>query len=122
VIIIIAILLGTLALAFVLYPLYRGAKTKTSPTEPASGELLTPQQSSIQQTDREQAARAALQEVEFDYQLGNLAEDDYRTLRQRYMRRALTALKSRHDRERAIDELIEEQLHQLRKEHEHGPS
>lgn len=112
--ILIAILLGTLALAFVLYPLYHGIKSRTSP---APDELPT-----VQQTDREQAARSALQEVEFDYQLGNLAEDDYRTLRQRYMRRALTALKTRHDREHAIDEMIEQQLRQLRKEHENGLS
>jgi len=67
-----------------------------------------------QQADREESARAALQEVEFDFQLGNLGEDDYRSLRERYMRRALSALKSRHDRERALDDAIEEQVRKLR--------
>jgi hypothetical protein len=115
----VAILLGTITLAFVLYPLYQSARIKAMHTEHAQAPILA-SQLVIQQSDREQAARAALQEVEFDYQLGNLAEDDYRTLRERYMYRALTALKSRHDREQAIDDVIEEQLRKLREEHEHG--
>jgi hypothetical protein len=141
--IIVAILLGALALAFVLYPLYHSVIWRWSGSPKCSGEggrvgwsgpLWSPgsthtesaqvpilaSQPLIQQTDREQTARAALQEVEFDYQLGNLDEDDYRTLRERYMRRALTALKFRHDHEQAIDDAIEEQLRKLREEHEHG--
>ena len=117
--VLVAVLLGVLALAFVLYPLYQGARVKARSIEPTT--VLTPQPlavSSTQQTDREQAARAALQEVEFDFQLGNLAEDDYRSLRERYMRRALSALKERHDRERKIDEAIEEQVRKLRGEDE----
>jgi hypothetical protein len=66
------------------------------------------------QVEREQAARTALQEVELDFQLGNLAETDYRSLRERYMRRALLAMKSRHDREQELDEAIEEQLRRMR--------
>ncbi len=112
-----AILLGVLALAFVLYPLYQSVRAKVRYIDP--GAVPTPQPSGIQQTDREQAARTALQEVEFDFQLGNLAEDDYRTLRERYMRRALSALKSRHEREQKIDELIEEQVRNLRVQEEH---
>ncbi len=115
-----AILLGALALAFVLYPLYQGTKVKIHYIEPDA--VPTPQPSDVQQTDREQAARTALQEVEFDFQLGNLAEDDYRSLRERYMRRALSALKSRHDREQEIDELIEEQVRKLRENDEHATS
>lgn len=107
----IATLLGVAALAFVLQPLYVYAHIKTPATKPAP----TPEASSeMKQTDREQAARTALQEVEFDFQLGNLAEDDYRSLRERYMRRALSALKSRHDHERELDEVIEEQVRKLR--------
>ena len=108
----VAILLGALALVFVLYPLYQSIRAKVSYIDP--GAVPTPQPSGVQQTDREQAARTALQEVEFDFQLGNLAEDDYRTLRERYMRRALSALKSRYDREQKIDELIEEQVRRLK--------
>ncbi len=112
-----AILLGVLALAFVLYPLYQSTRAKVRYID--TGTVPTPQPSGVQQTDHEQAARAALQEVEFDFQLGNLAEDDYRTLRERYMRRALSALKSRHEREQKIDELIEEQVRNLRVQEEH---
>jgi len=116
----VAILLGALALAFVLYPLYSGIKAKVRHIDP--GAVPMPQPSDVQLTDREQAARNALQEVEFDFQLGNLAEDEYRTLRERYMRRALSALKSRYDREQEIDELIEEQVRKLRENDEHATS
>ncbi len=129
--IVVAVLLGAFALAFVLYPLYQKefpSMNKESPTinqgpsmnrgpttrrvehaaSPLPGDIIA------QQADREESARAALQEVEFDFQLGNLGEDDYRSLRERYMRRALSALKSRHDREQALDDAIEEQVRKLR--------
>jgi hypothetical protein len=123
--IVVAVLLGALALAFVLYPLSQKeipSMNKESPTinrGPTTGRLkhaasLLPGDITAQQADREESARAALQEVEFDFQLGNLGEDDYRSLRERYMRRALSALKSRHDRERALDDAIEEQVRKLR--------
>jgi len=75
---------------------------------------VLPEQSESAQIDRELAARVALQEIELDYQLGNIAETDYRSLRERYVRRALVALKSRYDREQELDEAIEEQLRKLR--------
>ncbi len=102
--ILVAFLLGALILAFVLSPLVetrRGASLAVhSPV----------------QTDREQMARAALQEIELDYQLGNLAESDYRSLRERYVWRAALAMKSREAREQELDEVIEEQLRQMREE------
>ena len=116
--IIVAFLLGAFSLAFVLYPLYqkefpplhRGTTMRRlgHATFPQPGDITT------QQADREESARAALQEVEFDFQLGNLGEDDYRSLRERYMRRALSALKSRQERERELDDAIEEQVRKLR--------
>ena len=116
--IIVAILLGACALAFVLYPLYRGEipSMKRGPAMRRIEHAASPPPGDItaQQADREESARAALQEVEFDFQLGNLGEDDYRSLRERYMRRALAALKSRHDREQALDDAIEEQVRKLR--------
>ncbi len=108
----VAILLGVLALAFVLYPLYQHANIKTQSASPSAPQA--PADASAQQADREEAARTALQEVELDFQLGNLGEDDYRSLRERYMRRALSALKFRYDRERELDEKIEEQVRKLR--------
>lgn len=106
--ILVAIILGLLALAFVLYPLYRPAFVRVAPVkQEGTGEQEV-------QGEREQAARAALQEVEFDFQLGNISESDYGTLRERYMRRALVALKARYDREQELDTLIEEQLQEMR--------
>jgi hypothetical protein len=108
-----AVVLGMLALAFVLYPLYRrkpvDEQTMTAQAGDEAGEANT-------LTEREQAARGALQEVELDYQLGNIDEPDYRDLRERYMQRALVALKSRFEREQEIDEEIEERLRQLKEQ------
>ncbi len=70
------------------------------------------------QTEREQAARAALHEVELDYQLGNITEADYRALRERYTRRALRELKARYDHEQELDDLIEQQLQSLKEQDE----
>ena len=70
-------------------------------------------ESQTESIDREQAARTALQEIELDYQLGNIAESDYRSLRERYVRRALVALKSRYDREQELDEMIETKLQKM---------
>ena len=67
-------------------------------------------------SESEQAARSALHEIELDYQLGNISENDYRTQRERYLRRALVALKSRYDSEQALDDVIEAQLQKM-KEH-----
>ena len=122
--IIVAILLGMLALAFVLYPLYRRIPPKTfNPDrreEPALATASPPQPPESVQTDSELAARKALQEVELDFQLGNLAEADYRSLRERYIHRALVALKVRHDRDQEIDELIEERLQEMREQKRDG--
>ena len=109
--VLVAVLLGVLALALVLYPLYRHAPLEVV-QQRASASIATTQ------AETEQAARAALKEVELDYQLGNLAEPDYRTLRERYSRRAFAAMKSRQQNEEAIDVLIEERLRQLKEERE----
>ncbi len=107
--VLVAFLLGAFALAFVLSPLSRRTLVETR----RSAALAVP---STVQTDREQMARAALQEIELDYQLGNLAESDYRSLRERSVWRASLAMKSREAREQELDEVIEEQLRQMREE------
>jgi hypothetical protein len=101
---VIAALLGLSALAVVLTPLYAPSRAATESEGVPPATLA----------ERERAAKAALQDVEFDYQLGNIAEDDYRSLRERYTRRALAALKGRYDRERVVDEAIEAQVAALR--------
>lgn len=112
--IIVATLLGTVALAFVLYPLYRRTPLKRPQVASLNAVVSS-------QAEHEQTARAALQEVELDYQLGNLAENDYRSLRTRYMRRAVMAMKTRREREHEVDEMIEEQLRRM-KEKSQGPN
>ena len=103
----VALLLGMFALAYVLYPIYRRMPFNTSQATRLNISVDS-------QADREQTARTALQEVEFDYQLGNLEETDYRSLRTRYMRRAAVAMKSRQEREQELDAMIEEQLRKLK--------
>jgi hypothetical protein len=127
---IIAILLGVAALAFVLYPLYRrdgsislatssGEQLMVASVLAGKGDATTViQTSSDVVAEQEQSARTALQEVEFDYQLGNIEEPDYQELRERYMRRALLALKSRYEHEQEIDDEIEEQLRRLKETRE----
>jgi hypothetical protein len=112
--VLVAVLLGILALSLVLYPLYRHAPLEVVQQRTSASIATT-------QAETEQAARAALKEVELDYQLGNLAELDYRTLRDRYTRRAFTAMKSRQQNETALDALIEERLRLLKEERETTP-
>ncbi len=111
--ILVATLLGAFALAFVLYPLYRRTPSKTPHIASLATSLST-------QDEREKTARTALQEVELDFQLGNLADDDYRSLRTRYMRRAALAIKSRQQREQEFDDMIEEQLRRMKEKNQHA--
>ena len=128
--ILVALLLGMVALAFVLYPLYRstsgdmvlGKTEKEDQAYPAHG-LSSPYASTPAPTnveDRLDSSRQALQEVELDYQLGNLSEADYRMLHERYMRRALVAMKTRHDLEQELDDAIEEQLRLMKEQEKHA--
>lgn len=101
---VVAALLGACGLFIVLAPLF------------APGRVL-PRGASESETglgEREAAAKTALRDIEFDRQLGNLAEHDYRTLRERYRRRALAAMKGRYDQERALDDAIETRVRALR--------
>ncbi len=123
--------LGIVALAFVLFPLYRffpAKNVRKVPQSPASTNVVETNAGSTIR-EREQSARSALQEIELDYQLGNISEEDYNTLRERYMHRALVALKFRYDseqdeadivvagdRDKELDDLIEEQLRKLKEQ------
>lgn len=102
---IVAALLGLAALAFVLYPLYRRSSVAQVPLAETRGPLPN---------EREQIARQALREVEFDFQLGNLDEKEYRALRTRYLNRAATEMKNRHQEEKELDEQIEAELRRLK--------
>jgi hypothetical protein len=124
----IAIVLGVSALAFVLYPFYRRAPARSEQqretalfplagdAELSNGHNREQAEQGVLMSESEQAARSALYEIELDYQLGNISENDYRTQRERYLQRALVALKSRYDSEQALDDVIEAQLQKM-KEH-----
>ena len=138
--ILLTIILGMLALGFVLYPFYRRTpvgsarasdairaqdvsltRAKSPTNVPSTEDEAQREDTTVRaQTDREQAARSALREIELDHQLGNISEADYRTLRERYVRRALVALKSRYEHEQELDEAIEAQLRQMREAHDNS--
>lgn len=125
--ILLAVLLGLCALAYVLYPVYShvletraGAEQLVAQGASEAIETSGDSNGMVQPTDREQAARAALQEVELDFQLGNISPTDYNQLRERYTRRALVALKQRYEREQELDATIEEQVRQLRIQEKQG--
>lgn len=101
----IAVLLGLSGLLIVIYPLL-GLDRQPSDALP-TGPIA-------EDAERERSARDALREVEFDHRLGNLDDADYLSLRSRYERRALAALKERYQREQELDVLIEQQLDALR--------
>ncbi len=103
----IAALLALSAALIVLYPLLGLVREPTAPA-------LAPASPVSDAAEREQLARQALREVEFDYTLGNLETGDYEALRERYETRALSALKTRYQREQELDALIERQLDTLR--------
>ncbi len=112
----VALILCVPALLFVLYPVYRPYQRIAGGMPNALDDLdrSADQATLPSQVENEQAARRALKEVELDYQLGNLSGPDYRSLRERYMRRAFTAHKSILAHEQQLDELIEERLRQMR--------
>jgi hypothetical protein len=124
--IVLAIVLGLSALAFVLYPIYRrkyeelpvhtNTANNSQDLKSVGAEKKASTSSSL--AEKEQSARSALQEVELDYQLGNIAEPEYQELRERYVQQALVALKSRYEREQEIDAEIEEQLRRMKESYE----
>ncbi|HEV2582348.1 MAG TPA: hypothetical protein VGT44_15945 [Ktedonobacteraceae bacterium] len=108
----VALILCVPALFIVLYPLYLPYQRMLAGAHPESDEEH--QAALPSQIEHEQAARSALTEVELDYQLGNLAEPDYRSLRERYLLRAYTAHKSIQAHEQQLDAQIEDRLRQMR--------
>ena len=109
-----AIVLGLVALIFVVSPLFRhlqgNEQKELTVINPKEGE------------ESEQVARVAIQDVELDYQLGNIEEPDYLALREQHMRSALVALKSRSEHEQKIDQEIEAQVRRLKENYEQANS
>jgi len=117
--ILVACVLGLVALAYVLYPVYHQKAEKALPV--GENDKNSEKSETLHaMLEQEQAARSALQEVELDYQLDNISEEDYNHLRERYIRRAAVALKARFEQERArdqeLDAAIEAQLNKLKEQ------
>lgn len=92
------------ALVIVAYPFYR-TRARAGPS--STGELDTLR-------ERREAALSALHEVEFDYRVGKLSEQDYQTLRAQMRARALGALHEYDESYHALDEQIENEVRALR--------
>lgn len=64
--------------------------------------------------EQEQVTKTLLQELELDYQLGNLDQPDYEVLRNTYTARAIAILKERDEQDKILDDLIEQQVNEMR--------
>lgn len=111
-----AVVLGLVALTFVLSPLFHRLQTG----EQDAIMVIAPNEDDVVSSpeESEQAARVALKDVELDYQLGNIEEPDYLALREQHMRRAVAAFKSRSEHEQKIDKEIEELVRRLKENYE----
>jgi hypothetical protein len=96
----IAALLGLAGLLIVIYPLLG--------VDPVAE--MVDRKSSTGVSEQEVSAKQSLRDVDFDRRLGNLDEEDYRELRDRFEESALAAMKSRYERERELDAAIDRQL------------
>src|SRR5579871_2421765 len=99
----VALLLGLAGLLIVIYPLLG--------VDPAAE--LADREVLAQVSEQEVSAKQSLRDVDFDRRLGNLDEEDYRDLRDRFEESALEAMKSRYERERELDLAIDSQLQAL---------
>jgi hypothetical protein len=107
-------IMGLSALLLVIYPLFGIDRSVPGPLRLGASRGGDAFIGDI--SERESAARQALVDVDFDYRLGNLDDEDYSQLRDRYEESALVALKARYERENALDEVIGRQLAALKAE------
>jgi len=98
-----ALLATALAVGFALWPLRRG---DTAPEPTAAAQDLVSQRN---------AALHDIRDVDFDFELGNLSDDDYRDLRDRYKRHAVDVLKAMNAQEGRVDDEIEQAVAALRR-------
>lgn len=104
-----ALALTLAAFAFIAYPLFRHKTTRTSTSEDDKFRELH---------SRRDTTYTMLKDLEFDYQSGILAEDDYKDLESMYKRKAISILKDADSLENgpAVEtDDIEKQVQKLRK-------
>ena len=101
-----ALLLASLivvaALALVAYPLLRRGEAPWQEEAQASAmrNLL----------DQRDTLYRVIQQLDFDKELGNIEEEDHRTMRSRYVRRAAAILREIDSRERDLEEEVDREV------------
>ncbi len=80
---VLAAILGAIALVFVLIPLYRPARPSAEERPESPADALRREKESVY---------LAIREVEFDYRTGKISDDDYAALLARYRAKAIDLL------------------------------
>lgn len=84
--VLVGVLLVLIPMAAILYPFLRGQETAFVPDDESSPHA--------ELTRRWEAAFAGLKNTELEHAIGNLAEEDYRLLREQYMTEAAKVMKA----------------------------
>ncbi len=108
----IALVLTTLTFAFIIYPLFkRSSPSVDSVVDDELRELYS----------RRDTSYSMLKELEFDFQSGILAEEDYRDLEAKYKKKAISILKDIDNSRKGteVEDEIEKQLLELRQSKGH---
>ena len=104
-ILVLALIIGIVALLYVVYPLLRTSQ-RWDDTSPPEEPETTAQLSDL--LTRQQETYAALRELALDYESGALDAPTYQRQRQRYERRALALLKALDSWEARADAALAE--------------
>jgi cytochrome c-type biogenesis protein CcmH len=108
---VLALLLAALVFGYVGYPLLGSREDEDLASEPeiddALDDLLIKRESTF----------AAIQEIEFDHEVGSLSDEDYRDLDIRYKERAVNVLKELDElqQDEDLDDAVERQVQALRR-------
>lgn len=107
-----ALLVAALAIAFVAYPLLRRST--------AAGSYTTRDDELDQLLAAREGAYRAIRDLDFDYQTGKLAEEDYRQLRAKYAARAVSVMQALDQRDEegeglALDTVLEQEILEARR-------
>jgi len=100
---------------WIFHPLFR-----PKPTEGLSPQMREDREKALQQ--RKEDVYAAIKEMDFDFEMGKISEEDYRELKSQYKGKALKILKELDgvDGGEDIDAAIERDVHRLRKKKRKG--
>ncbi len=106
--ILVALILALLTFAFIIYPLFK----QRSP----SADSVVEDEKLQELHSKRNTAYSMLKELEFDFQSGILAEEDYRHLETRYKRKAISILKDTDALEKgtSVEDEIEKHVLEIR--------